>query len=57
VLGNPPPSGLLKIPNDRRQEARRPGILAPDNPPLKRVFKKTPFLKKRQVCGTNVPLN
>ena len=40
VFGNPSGSGLLKIPNDRRQKARRPGILAPDNPPPNNVFKK-----------------
>jgi hypothetical protein len=40
VFGNPSGSGLLKIPNGRRQEARRPGILAPDNPPRKRVCQK-----------------
>jgi hypothetical protein len=49
VFGNPSPSGLLKIPNDRRQRARS-GILAPDNPPLKMFLKKT----KR---ADDVPLN
>jgi hypothetical protein len=37
---------------DRRQEARRSGILAPDNPPLKTFLK-----KRKEACGTNVPLN
>jgi hypothetical protein len=40
VFGNPSGSGLLKIPNGRRQEARRPGILAPDNPPQTSLPKK-----------------
>jgi hypothetical protein len=48
VFGNPSWSGLLKIPNGRRQEARRPGILAPDNPPLTTFLEK----EKKEMCGT-----
>jgi hypothetical protein len=42
--------GCSKFQTTAAKEARRPGILAPDNPPPTRFLK-----KKKELCGTHVP--
>ncbi len=40
MLGNPPRSGVLKIPNDRRQRSAAAGNFGARQPPANAFFKK-----------------